>query len=372
MTKKTTRSGSTRPPAAFRLSDPSVLVEDPSAPQPAGTRTTPKVKAKPKTIVTPETDDAFAEEAGGALVEVATPPEPRRGFGWGKLFFGALGGLVTFAIGIWITDFVTSLFAREDILGWIALGLAALTALGLVAVIAREVAGLLRLSRVTHLRAAADEAAASDDREQARRTVRETIALYSGRPETARARAAVTEHAGEIIDGRDLLRLAEKELMTRMDAEAKALITRSASRVSVVTAVSPRALIDVVYVLVETVRLVRRIGLLYGGRPSGLALIRLLRLAIAHLAVTGSIAMTDGLVQQLVGHGIAARLSARLGEGVVNGMMTARVGLAALDVCRPLPWLANSPPGISDVMSTLVAGSPEKKAEKKSEKAKDD
>ena len=345
---------STRPPAAFRLSDPSVLVEDPGAPRSERkARTTPKTgAAKPKATLTPEPDDLADAESLGALVEV--PAAPKRGFSWGKLFFGAAGGLIAFAAGIWVTDFVTSLFQRNDVLGWIAFGLAGLTALALLALIGREAAGLLRLARVTRLRADADEAAAEDDRDAARRIVRETVALYASRPETARGRTAVTEHAGEIIDGRDLLRLAERELMTRFDAEARALITGAAGRVSVVTAVSPRALVDIAYVLVETVRLVRRIGMLYGGRPSGLALVRLLRLAIAHLAVTGGVAMTDSVIQQIVGHGLAARLSARLGEGVVNGMMTARIGLAALDVCRPLPWLDNRQPGLSDVMTVLA------------------
>lgn len=337
-----------RRPAAFRLADPTVQVEDGSN----GTTSVPRTRTRAKTIVTPEANGDFAEATGDvpATVEV----KARRGFGWGRLFFGAAGALLSLAAGIWVTDFVTSMFTRNDVLGWAAFGLAGLTGLALLALVVREVAGLMRLARVTHLRAEAEDAAAADDRDAARRIVRQTVGLYTARAETARARAAVEEHAGEIIDGRDLLRLAEQELMTRFDAEARALITGAAKRVSVVTAVSPRALVDVVFVLVETVRLVRRIGLLYGGRPSGLALIRLLRLAVTHLAVTGGIAMTDSLVQQLVGHGLAARLSARLGEGVVNGLMTARVGLAALDVCRPLPWLANTPPGISDVMSTLV------------------
>ena len=29
--------------------------------------------------------------------------------------------------------------------------------------------------------------------------------------------------------------------------------------------------------------------------------------------------------------------SARFGEGAVNGILTARIGLAARDVCRPIP-----------------------------------
>jgi putative membrane protein len=74
------------------------------------------------------------------------------------------------------------------------------------------------------------------------------------------------------------------------------------------------------------------------------------------LAVTGSIAVGDGLVQQILGHGIASKLSARLGEGVVNGMMTVRIGIAAMDLCRPLPFKALKRPGISDFLGDLTPG----------------
>ena len=54
-----------------------------------------------------------------------------------------------------------------------------------------------------------------------------------------------------------------------------------------------------------------------------------------------------------VGHGIAARLSARLGEGVLNGLLTARVGLSAMAVCRPMPFTAKAAPGVNDVAPFL-------------------
>ena len=93
---------------------------------------------------------------------------------------------------------------------------------------------------------------------------------------------------------------------------------------------------------------------LYGARPGLLGLIRLLRLTVAHLAVTGGIAATDSLIQQVVGHGVAAKLSARLGEGVLNGLLTARLGLAAIEVSRPLPFTALDPPSVSDLAGDLV------------------
>ena len=69
-----------------------------------------------------------------------------------------------------------------------------------------------------------------------------------------------------------------------------------------------------------------------------------MRHVIAHLTVTGGMAAGDSLVQQMLGHGVAAKLSARLGEGVLNGLLTARLGLAAIEVARPLPFAALPPP----------------------------
>jgi putative membrane protein len=104
----------------------------------------------------------------------------------------------------------------------------------------------------------------------------------------------------------------------------------------------------------ESGRLIRRLAELYGGRPGTLGFFRLARSVLAHLAVTGSLAAGDSLVQQLVGHGLAARLSAKLGEGVVNGAMTMRIGIAAMETARPLPFRALRRPGIGDFLSTLT------------------
>ena len=60
-------------------------------------------------------------------------------------------------------------------------------------------------------------------------------------------------------------------------------------------------------------------------------------------------------VSVLVGHGIASRISARMG-GVLDGLLTARVGLSALAVCRPAPFSVDKAPGVSDVAPFLFSG----------------
>jgi putative membrane protein len=109
-------------------------------------------------------------------------------------------------------------------------------------------------------------------------------------------------------------------------------------------------------VLATALTVVRRLAYLYGGRPGTLGLIRLMREVIAHLVLTGGMAAGDSLIQQVLGHGIAAKVSARLGEGVLNGLLTARLGLAAIEVTRPLRFAALPPPTLTDVAGNLLRG----------------
>jgi putative membrane protein len=299
--------------------------------------------------VRPEADPALLP----VLVEAPLVPV-RRGFRWGAMFWSALGGLVTLGLGLAITRLIEDLFARSEGFGYIGLALAAAAALALVVVVIREALGLARLATIEklHLRAAA--VLASDDRTESRVIVQDLLGLAHQNPHLARARAALQGHADDIIDGADMIRLAERELMTPLDQEARRLVSSAAQRVSVVTAVSPRAVVDVLFVFVAALRLIRQLARLYGARPGALGMFKLMRHVIAHLAITGGMAAGDSLIQQVLGHGIAAKLSQRLGEGVLNGLLTARLGLAAIDVTRPLPFNALPRPALADLAKDLL------------------
>ena len=329
-----------RKPATFKLDDPGVVVIDPEdASRPA----------RGAVHVTPEADPALLP------VPIEAPIIPaRRGFRWGTLFWAATGGLVLLGLGLGVTRLIEDLFARSEGLGFVGLGFAGAAALAFAVVVAREALGLARLATIEKLHLRASAVLASDDRAESRVIVQDLLKLAHQNPHLARARAALQNHAGDIIDGADMIRLAERELMTPLDQEARRLVSSAAQRVSIVTAVSPRALIDVLFVFAASLRLIRQLARLYGGRPGALGMIALMRHVIAHVAITGGMAASDSLVQQVLGHGLAAKLSQRLGEGVLNGLLTARLGLAAIDVTRPLPFTALPRPVLTDLAKDLL------------------
>ncbi|MCK1283840.1 TIGR01620 family protein [Bradyrhizobium sp. 44] len=328
-----------RRPATFRLDDPGVVVTEADETTRLG-RTTIQI--------TPEPDPA------NLPVPIAATLPARRGFPWGTLFWSGVAGLTLLGVGLGVVRLIEDLFARSESLGFVGLALAFVTALALAVVTGREAFGLARLATIEKLHQRAAAVLASDDRKESRIIVQDLLKIAHQNPQLARARAALESHAGEIIDGADMIRLAERELMSPLDIEARRLVSSAAQKVSIVTAVSPRALIDVLFVFVASLRLIRQLAFLYGGRPGALGMIRLLRHVIAHLAITGGMAASDSLVQQMLGHGIAAKLSQRLGEGMLNGLLTARLGLAAIDVTRPLPFAALPPPKLSDLATDLL------------------
>lgn len=335
-------SEKTRKPATFKLDDANVVVVDADEPGRAarGTvRITPEAEPAPAQLPVPVEAQAVAV---------------RRRFGWGTLFWIATVGLVLLGSGLAIVKLIEDLFARSESLGWLGLGFAAAAGLALAVVSGREVFGLMRLAAIEKLHARAAAVLASDDRAESRAIVGDLLKLAHQNPHLARARAALAEHSGDIIDGADMVRLAERELMMPLDQEARRIVSMAAQRVSVVTAVSPRALFDVLFVFVAALKMIRQLARLYGGRPGALGMISLLRHVIAHLAITGGMAAGDSLVQQVLGHGIAAKLSQRLGEGVLNGLLTARLGLAAIDVTRPLPFTALPRPALTDLATDLL------------------
>jgi putative membrane protein len=306
--------------------------------------------------------DAQAE-AGGEAAGAAGQPDVarptlrelgRRGLRWGAVLAAALAGAVVLGLAASFARFVSAALARDDWIGWATLVLLAIAAFAALMIVLSELIGFFRLARLGRLKADIAAAIAERDQKGERKAARRLASLYAGRRDQAWNLRRFREHARDVHDPGELLALAEREIVAPLDGEAKRLITRSAKRVATVTALSPMVLIAVGYVLVENLRLLRALAALYGARPGLVGVMRLARMVFTHIVATGGVAMTDDLIGQFLGQDLLRRLSRRLGEGAFNGALTARIGVTALEVIRPVPFLAAKPPRVRDVLAEAL------------------
>ena len=336
-----------REPKAFVIEEP-----------PRDTEERPRRKPRAVTGITIE-----PEEFDTPAVVAPTPLPASRRWRWGTLLAASLFTLVSLWAGLAVTQLVEDFFARAPALGWVALGAAVLAGLAALAIIAREIWAMARLRRIEHIQVDAAHAINVDDDAAARRAVSGLTRLYAGRRDARFGLRAMEDHSADIMDGRDRVRLAERHLVAPRDDEAHRIIARAARRITLLTTVTPNAALDMMFVAAINLRMMREIATLYGGRPTTLSTIRLARMVLGHLAVAGGLALSDTLVQNLIGKGLLGKLSARFGEGAVNGILTARVGLATRDVCRPIPQEPSAKETLGSLMRELVSLDQETKSE---------
>lgn len=280
----------------------------------------------------------------------------RRGSGLGRWFWRLAAAIVTFGISLAAWDFVTGLLTRNEVLGWIAIALVGALVLVALAIATREVAALARLARLEDLHKDADEARSANDLGLARGVAGRLQTLYANREDLRWGRERFAERTGDVFDADALFDLAEAEMLAPLDAAARIEIEGAARQVATVTAIVPLALADVAVALAANLRMIRRIAEIYGGRGGTLGAWRLTRAVMTHLVATGAVAVGDDLIGSVGGGHVLSRISRRFGEGVVNAALTARVGIAAMEVCRPLPFHGQPRPRVTGLLQRALTG----------------
>jgi putative membrane protein len=274
-----------------------------------------------------------------------------RGIRWGGLLLSGAVGLLALATTLWFTRYVEIALERQDWVGWIAFALLGVVGVSAVVLILREIYGMFRLARLGALRKEVTHALDTADLSSEHRAVRQLKKVLGGRADLQWPLARFAEHEGSVLNPGDLLALADRELIMPLDQEARRTVLAAAKRIGMVTAISPMAWIAMLYVLIENLRMLRAIAGLYGGRPGPLGALRLAKLVVGHIIATGGVALTDDLLGQFLGQDLLRRLSRRLGEGAFNGALTARVGAAGVEVCRPLPFITAPPVRARDMLA---------------------
>lgn len=273
-----------------------------------------------------------------------------------RFFINTGVALFTFFLSVAALNYLTNLLNRYPLLGWIGIALMVMFCVAALAMAWREYRAWSRFAAIDGINRDAVAAMGRGDVAAARNVVTRLEGLYRHRPELEWGLQRLRERKAEAYDAETLIAAAETELLAGLDQQARREIEAAARTVAAATALIPLALADVIAALAANLRMIRRMAEIYGGRAGAVGGWRLARTVMTHLVATGAVAAGDDLIHTVAGGGLLAKVSKRFGEGVVNGALTARVGIAAMEVCRPLPFVHQPRPRVGNLIARGLKG----------------
>ncbi|MBA6341711.1 TIGR01620 family protein [Colwellia sp. MB02u-10] len=141
----------------------------------------------------------------------------------------------------------------------------------------------------------------------------------------------------------EIMQLYARNVLSQVDQKALKEIAKFSSESVVLVALSPIAIIDMLLMLWRNLRLVNKIAALYGLKLSYWSRVKLIKQVIINMAYAGASELVADLGADLLGAELLGKLSARMAQGLGAGMLTARLGLKAMHLCRPIPFTDDAP-----------------------------
>lgn len=273
---------------------------------------------------------------------------------WLKLFLGASAVFAIGVVGLDAYDYAVSLFERSIWLGGGFSTLLALALIGAFGVIGREILSLRRLAKVDDLRITGERLMTSEAHGQAEDFLRQVEKLYRDRTELDQPIWRFHDQASDALNDRERLELFASTVFQPIDQEAYRIVKRSGRDIGVLTALAPIGALDSLIVMVRTVTMMRSIARLYGVRPGFSATVRLAKRGVRNIVIAGVGELMSHAAVEAAGASLLKILSARAGQGAINGLLAARIGLSVMQICRPLPFAENELPSLKTLRAEFL------------------
>ncbi len=174
---------------------------------------------------------------------------------------------------------------------------------------------------------------------------------------TATDKANLERFQSSYVDShssQEMLDLYSRMVLQTKDKQAFAIVTKHSVNASILTAISPFVLLDTVIMLWRNGRMINEIAQSYGGRPGFFGSLVFARQAVSYIAIAGASEFaSDGAIEALGGQ-LASAVSVRAGQGIINGLLTAKLGLLVMGLSRPIPFTSDNKPRLKDIRDHIM------------------
>jgi|WetSurMetagenome_2_1015567.scaffolds.fasta_scaffold24236_2 putative membrane protein len=262
-------------------------------------------------------------------------------------WFWLLCGLGLWWIGMLLVDsfnFIAARFSNNLLIGLFFLGLFGIIVVSLARLSWAAWQDFLALKSVSNLQTEGQELLESKNYGHAMPYINKISRFYAQRQDVKERLDRFYMTVNDSHLNSEVCALFSKQVLKEIDEKAYCLILKQARETALLVALSPRAFLSTILTLWSTVKMIRDLATLYGGRPGFISSISLIVKVFQSLIYAGISERIAESVSDLLGGSLLSVVSAQLAQGVGSGILTARVGLHTMQKCRPLPFRADEQP----------------------------
>ena len=153
----------------------------------------------------------------------------------------------------------------------------------------------------------------------------------------------------EYHNSEQVMTLFSETVLSPLDKQAQKLIAKHARDNAVIVALSPVAIADVLMVAWRNFALINKITRIYGMELGYFSRLHLFKMVIKNMVFAG----TTELVAGMLSHNVLRKLFGQAIQGLGVGILTARLGIKAMEFCRPITFKNEEKPNLK-VMSKEI------------------
>ncbi|MDH2924188.1 putative membrane protein [Nicoletella semolina] len=309
------------------------------------------------------------------IKDIALSVEPRSRF-WIRLFLAGVGLFVVAVFAQSVQWIIETWRANEWIYLVFSLAFFAISLVG-VSTLIREWRKLVWLGKYRQFQQTSEQLRQGISQASGEQAVdfckkvfsNATSSAFVKKPLLQQGKQRFFEQLDEAYNSQEVLYLFSENVLVPIDKQMKKLISKSASENALIVALSPLALVDVLFIAWRNIRLVNQITQAYGMELGYFSRLALFKMVLKNMAFAGVAELATDIGGEVFSQSLTARFSARAAQGIGVGLLTARLGIKAMEFCRPIAFQANERPKLSVVRQELLGVLKERLFRKNTEKA---
>ncbi|WP_282109632.1 TIGR01620 family protein [Shewanella algicola] len=281
-----------------------------------------------------------------SISDSIAPSKPKR---WSKLAVLSLISVGLLAVVQTALGLMESFNQNPWLFGFYA------TVLGIVSLwagvgVIKEWRKLANLKKVADHQARAERLSQSMQMGEANKFISPILAKYPN----SEAKQQYIQASNKEHNDAEMVMLFDKIVLSERDLLAKKKVNRFAAESALLLAASPLAALDMAIILWRNQKMINEVAAIYGIELGYWSRIKLIRSIIVNVIYAGSTEVITDLGTQLLSVEMTGKLSTRIAQGLGGGLLTARLGYQAMNLCRPIAFTSNNKPKLTQVHQHLL------------------